>query len=65
MIRTKMYEGTILETNGNEENIALLNKTIGDMKLTEQEERTLIWLSQWEKSTVENVISILNKIKNQ
>jgi hypothetical protein len=65
MIRTKMYEGTILETNGNEENIALLNKTIGDMELTEQEERTLIWLSQWEKSTVENVISILNKIKNK
>lgn len=65
MIRAKMYEGTILETNGNEENIALLNKTIGDMELTEQEERTLIWLSQWEKSTVENVISILNKIKNK
>lgn len=65
MIRTKMYEGTILETNGNEENIALLNKTIGDIELTEQEERTLIWLSQWEKSTVENVISILNKMKNQ
>jgi hypothetical protein len=65
MISTKMYEGTILETNGNEENIALLNKTIGDMELTEQEERTLIWLSQWEKSTVENVISILNKIKNK
>ncbi len=51
------------------EQIALLNELFGDITLSREEERTLVWLTQgtpygcagWEKSTVMNVVSAIRK----
>lgn len=63
MIREIIGEGTVLEIKGNKENIDILNRALGEVDLTHQEERSLIWLSTVEKSTIENIISAFLKVK--
>ncbi len=63
MIRKKICENTILQVEGNQKNIDILNEALGDIILTQEEERSLIWLSVWETSTVKNIISAFNKAK--
>ena len=41
--------------------IAELNEIFGDIELTEAEMRTLIWLAGWEESTVEHLLSVIEK----
>ena len=41
--------------------IAELNEIFGDIELTEAEMRTLIWLAGWEESTVDNLLSVIEK----
>ena len=44
-----------------ERRIAALNEIFGDVELTVEEMRTLIWLAGWEECTVENILSAIRK----
>ena len=41
--------------------IADLNEIFGEVELTVDEERTLIWLAGWDEYTIENVLSAIRK----
>ena len=41
--------------------IAVLNEIFGDVELSTEEMRTMVWLAGWEDSTVENVVSAIRK----
>ena len=41
--------------------IQKMNKVLAGVKLTKVEERTLIWLAGWEESTVDNLLSVIEK----
>lgn len=41
--------------------IDMLNNALGDIELTKEEERSLIWLCGWETSTLKHVISAFEK----
>lgn len=41
--------------------IADLNEIFGEVELTADEERTLIWLARWDEYTIENVLSAIRK----
>ena len=38
-----------------------MNKVLAGVELTKAEERTLIWLAGWEESTVDNLLSVIEK----
>ena len=38
-----------------------MNAMFGDVELTKSEEKTLIWLAGWEGSTVDNILSVIEK----
>lgn len=42
--------------------IEKMNTVLGDVELTKAEERTLIWLAGWEESTIEHLVSIMEKV---
>lgn len=63
MIKQPDY-GEVSFISGDSKNIELLNKALGDIELTEEEEKSLVWLSGWESSTVKNIISAFKKAKN-
>lgn len=42
--------------------IEKMNKVLGEVELTRMEENTLIWLAGWEESTVDNLLSIIEKV---
>ena len=41
--------------------IQKMNKVLADVELTKAEEKTLIWLAGWEESTVEHLLSVIEK----
>ena len=41
--------------------IQKMNKVLADVELTKAEERTLIWLAGWEESTVDYLMSVIEK----
>ena len=41
--------------------IKKMNKVLAGVKLTKVEERTLIWLAGWEESTVDHLLSVIEK----
>lgn len=41
--------------------IDMLNEALGDIKLTPQEERSLIWFCGWETSTLKHIILAFKK----
>ena len=41
--------------------IAVLNEIFGDVELSTEEMRTMIWLAGWEESTVDNLLSVIEK----
>lgn len=43
--------------------IDMLNEVLKDIEISKDEEKSLIWLCGWEKSTVENICSVMNKLK--
>ena len=63
MIRKSICENTVLAIEGNQKNIDILNGALGNIELTQEEERSLIWLSNWETSTVKHIISAFEKAK--
>ena len=46
-----------------EKNLQLLLKAIGDVELTEDEKRSIEWLAGREFQTVENICSVIEKVK--
>ena len=42
--------------------IMALNEIFGNVKLTEEENRILVWLAGWDEHTVENVLSAIRKV---
>lgn len=65
MIKQSICENTKLFISGNKKNIDILNGALGDINLTLEEERSLIWLSSFETSTVKQIISAFEKAKNK
>ena len=41
--------------------IQKINKALAGVELTRAEEKTLIWLAGWEESTVDNLLSVIEK----
>ena len=41
--------------------IQKINKALAGVELTKAEERTLIWLAGWEESTVDYLLSVIEK----
>jgi hypothetical protein len=41
--------------------IQKMNKVLAGVELTKAEEKTLIWLAGWEESTVDNLLSVIEK----
>ena len=41
--------------------IATLNEIFGEVEVTEDEQRTLIWLAGWDEYTIENILSVIRK----
>lgn len=41
--------------------IQKMNKVLADVELTKAEEKTLIWLAGWKESTVDNLLSVIEK----
>ena len=42
--------------------IQKINKALAGVELTKAEEKTLIWLAGWEESTVDNLLSVIEKV---
>jgi len=41
--------------------ISMLNEVFGGVELSEEETRTLIWLTNWDNSTMKNIVSAVKK----
>lgn len=41
--------------------IEKMNRVLSGIKLSKSEEKTLIWLAGWEQSTVDNILSVIEK----
>ena len=41
--------------------IQKINKALAGVELTKAEEKTLIWLAGWEESTVDHLLSVIEK----
>lgn len=41
--------------------IQKMNKILADVELTKAEQKTLIWLARWEESTVDHLLSVIEK----
>ena len=41
--------------------IQKMNKVLADVELTKAEEKTLIWIAGWEESTVDYLLSVIEK----
>lgn len=46
-------------------NMEMLLNTLGNIEITEGEQRTLEWLSGWETSSIENICNLINKTKKR
>lgn len=42
--------------------IQKMNKALAGVELTKAEEKTLIWLAGWEESTVDHLLSVIEKV---
>ena len=40
-----------------------LKNAVSGVELTQEEEKTIEWLSEWEDSTVDNVVSIIKRLR--
>lgn len=61
--RTNCFNG-IMQKAFNK-NVDLLNSQLESVELTEQEEKTLLWLCENEESTVLNIVSVLKKVRDK
>lgn len=42
--------------------IQKMNKALAGVELTKAEEKTLIWLAGWEESTIDHLLSVIEKV---
>lgn len=42
--------------------IQKMNEVLADVELTKAEEKALIWLAGWEESTVDHLLSVIEKV---
>lgn len=42
--------------------IRKMNKVLAGVELTKAEEKTLLWLAGWEESTVDHLLSVIEKV---
>ena len=42
--------------------IRKMNEILEDVELTKAEEQTLIWLAGWDENTVDNLLSVIEKV---
>ena len=47
----------------NTDNMKLIEDALQGVELTEDERKSLEWLSGWEKSTVENIVAAFRKVR--
>lgn len=48
-----------------EENLKKIMQAIGNVELTSSEKKYMEWLSNWDYDTVDNVVSVMNKMKSR
>jgi hypothetical protein len=48
-----------------EKNLEKLLKSIGNVEITDNEMKSLEWLSGWEISTIDNICNVLEKMKSR
>lgn len=48
-----------------EENLKKIMQAIGNIELTSSEKKYMEWLSNWDYDTVDNVVSVMNKMKSR
>ncbi|WP_367569319.1 hypothetical protein [Lacrimispora sp.] len=58
-----MLSGNSLSEHRNK-NMDKFNQVLSNIELTPKEEETLLWLCGWNASAVENVVSVMEKVKN-
>lgn len=51
--------------NMHEENLKKIMQAIGNVELTNTEKKYMEWLSNWDYDTVDNIVSVMNKMKNR
>ena len=51
--------------NMHEENLKKIMQAIGNVELTSTEIKYMEWLSNWDYDTVDNIVSVMNKMKNR
>ena len=45
------------------QNVDIINESLMEVELTEQEEKTLLWLCENDIGTVQNIASVLQKVR--
>ncbi len=45
--------------------IAKMNEVLGDVELTKEEERSLVWLAGGEECTVNHLLAVIEKVKEK
>jgi hypothetical protein len=48
-----------------EDNLKKIMMAMGNVEITEEEKKTLEWLSKWDPPTVNNICSIMEKMKSR
>ncbi|WP_175413089.1 hypothetical protein [Clostridium sp. AWRP] len=48
-----------------EKNLKKLLNAIGDVEITEKEMHTLKWISVWSVETIDNICSVIEKVKKE
>jgi len=48
-----------------EENLKKIMQAIGNVELTSSEKKYMEWLSNWDYDTVDNIVSVMTKMKSR
>jgi len=48
-----------------EENLEKIMQAIGNVELTSSEKKYMEWLSNWDYDTVDNIVSVMTKMKSR
>lgn len=46
-----------------QDNLKKLNDTLGDIDMTKDQEKTLVWLAGNDTRTIDNIIKVIEKLK--
>ncbi|MFI3211735.1 MAG: hypothetical protein R3Y24_00155 [Eubacteriales bacterium] len=66
IMREENVDEGVIVTTLNEARYDKLRELFGDISLSQNENRTLLWLSEWSDETVNNLVSVIEKrLKNE